>query len=85
MQVGNIILNWGAINEIITSGTTATFAQPYNDNPPIVVIGSTGPAGANSPCVQPMIAGAGPTKLAVQLFPSQVGQAGLIYWMAIGT
>lgn len=79
VQFGNVIINWGEAN-VSTSKATFTFATPYTDNPPNIVVGTTG-AGNQQPTPLPCIASV--SKTGFQFIGGTV--ADTTWWMAIGT
>lgn len=88
MQYGNIIMNWGQAN-VTSAVQTFMFSQPYNDNPPCVVFGSTGQCagGGNNLGSVPMIQSVSKTGFSAITWGFSVDFTATsgVFWMAIGS
>ena len=81
-QIGNIILNWGAVLAV-QAGVTALFGQTYNNTGPIVtatIASSTGATGAIAG-----VTGISLTGCVLFAGPATPPAKSIIEWFAIGT
>lgn len=82
MQIGNQIINYGAVNAV-QAGVTATFSQPYNNTGPIVIATLASSTGATGSI--PGVTGISLTGCILFAGPSAPPPKAIIEWFALGT